>query len=163
VRATDVLDVLDALQARQLRVWIDGGWGVDALLEEQTRQHGDLDLVVEYEALPDVMVALAELGFVLIEDHSPVRAVLGAPDGRQVDLHPVTFDAEGTGWQRGAAPDGSDCPYPASGFGQGRILDRPVPCLTPDLQLEHHRGYEPRDQDHADMGRLAARFGLSWG
>jgi hypothetical protein len=36
-----------------------------------------------------------------------------------------------------------------------------VPCLTPELQLEHHGGYAPRDQDRMDMARLASRFGLS--
>jgi hypothetical protein len=46
----------------------------------------------------------------MAEDHAPVRVVLQASDGRPIDLHPVTFDEEGTGWQLGASPDGSDCP-----------------------------------------------------
>jgi lincosamide nucleotidyltransferase A/C/D/E len=161
VRAVDVLGVLDALQAKGLRVWLDGGWGVDALLGEETRGHEDLDLVVEFEALTDVMAALSALGFHLAQDNSPVRLVLRTPDGRQADLHPVTFAQDGTAWQRGASPDGSDCPYPAWGFGHGRILDRPVPCLTAELQLEHHRGYEPRERDRVDMAHLGRRFGLS--
>jgi lincosamide nucleotidyltransferase A/C/D/E len=140
---------------------VDGGWGVDALLGEQTRPHDDVDLVVELVALPAVLEALEGLGFSLAEDHSPVRIVVRAVDGRQVDLHPVTFDTEGTGWQIGASADGSDCPYPAGGFDQGRILDRTVPCLGPELQLEHHRGYEPRDRDRVDMANLAAHFNLS--
>ena len=161
MQAGEVLTVLSVLAARELRVWLDGGWGVDALLGEETRQHEDVDLVVELEALPDVFETLEPLGFHLAEDHSPVRVVLRTSDGRQVDLHPVTFAEDGTGWQRGASPDGSDCPYPAWGFGQGRILNHPVPCLTPELQLEHHSGYEPRNRDRADMSHLASRFGLS--
>jgi len=161
VRAGEVLSVLDALQAKGLRVWLDGGWGVDALLEEETRTHQDVDLVVELEALSDVMDTLGGLGFDLVEDDVPTRAVMRATDGRQVDPHPVSFATDGTGWQRGASPDGSDCAYPPSGFGQGRILDRVVPCLAPGLQLEHHRGYDPRDRDRADMAHLANRFGLS--
>jgi lincosamide nucleotidyltransferase A/C/D/E len=141
-------------------VWLDGGWGVDALLGEETRPHGDVDLVVELEALPEVLRTLERVGFAVAEDHAPVRVVLRASDGRQIDLHPVTFDDEGTGWQRGASPDGSDCPYPSSGFGHGHILGRRVGCLTAELQLDHHRGYEPRDRDLADMARLSARFPL---
>jgi lincosamide nucleotidyltransferase A/C/D/E len=87
--------------------------------------------------------------------------VLRTDDGRQADLHPVVFDDDGTGWQLGASPDGSDCPYPAAGFGHGRILGRSVPCLGPELQLEHHSGYPPRDRDRTDMAHLARRFDLS--
>ena len=35
-----------------LAFWIDGGWGVDALLGEQTRPHSDLDLAVKLDDLP---------------------------------------------------------------------------------------------------------------
>ena len=47
VQPDDVLRVIAALQAGNLRVWLDGGWGVDALLGEITRPHDDVDLVVE--------------------------------------------------------------------------------------------------------------------
>jgi lincosamide nucleotidyltransferase A/C/D/E len=157
----EVLSVLDVIFARGLRVWLDGGWGVDALLGEVTRHHEDVDLVVELEVISDVLESLETLGYSVTEDHSPVRVVLQSPDGRQVDLHPVTFDADGTGWQLGASSDGSDCPYPVWGFGHGQVLGREVPCLTPELQLEHHRGYEPRDRDRLDMARLESRFGLT--
>ena len=36
--------ILAALDARDAEVWVGGGWGVDALLGEQTREHSDLDL-----------------------------------------------------------------------------------------------------------------------
>ena len=156
----EVLQVIDALEEWDLQVWIDGGWGVDALLGEVTRTHDDVDLVVELGALGAVFECLSNLGFSVKESLSPVRVVLTSPDGRQVDLHPVTFDENGTGWQTRAAPDGSDCPYPAVGFTVGRIMDVPVPCLSAELQLEHHSGYIPRDRDREDMGRLASRFGL---
>ena len=156
----EVLEVISALQATNLQVWIDGGWGVDALLGEVTRPHDDVDLVVELRDLPGVFECLSDLGFSVAEDLSPVRVVLRSREGRQVDLHPVTFDADGTGWQVGASPDGSDCPYPADGFTVGRIMDEAVPCLSAELQLDHHGGYTPRDRDRKDMVRLAVRFGL---
>jgi lincosamide nucleotidyltransferase A/C/D/E len=107
------------------------------------------------------VAALDALSFGLAEDHLPTRAVLRTTDRRQVDLHPVTFAADGTGWQRGANPDGSDCPYPADGLGEGRILDQVVRCLTPALQLAHHRGYVLKERDVSDMQQLARRFGLA--
>jgi lincosamide nucleotidyltransferase A/C/D/E len=160
VEALEVLRILELLGTRRLRSWLDGGWGVDALLGRETRVHDDVDVVVERDAITDVLDALGSLGYRVAEDHAPTRVVLQASDDRQVDLHLVTFDTEGTAWQSAASPDGSDCPYPPSGFGQGRILDRVVPCLTPELQVEHHSGYKPRDRDRVDMANLAERFGL---
>jgi lincosamide nucleotidyltransferase A/C/D/E len=160
VNADDVLDVLRALQGSDLLVWLDGGWGVDALLGDETRLHDDVDIVVELDALVHVLMTLESLGFHLAEDHLPTRAVLRSCDGRQIDLHPVVFADDGAGWQRGGSPDGSDLAYSAEGFGYGPIRDRAVPCLTADLQLEHHRGYEPTDRDVGDMRRLADRFNL---
>lgn len=148
----DVLNVVGELQARSLRVWIDGG--------EVTRSHDDVDLVVERQTLPEVFECLSSLEFSVSDDLSPVRVVLRSPDGRQIDLHPVTFADDGTGWQVGASPDGSDCPYPPEGFAVGQILDRAVPCLSAELQLAHHSGYPPRGRDRRDMALLASRFGL---
>jgi hypothetical protein len=43
---TDVVEILGWLSAASVDVWLDGGWGVDALVGEQTREHNDLDLIV---------------------------------------------------------------------------------------------------------------------
>jgi lincosamide nucleotidyltransferase A/C/D/E len=160
VQPDEVLTIVADLKDAGLQVWIDGGWGVDALLGEVTRHHEDVDLVVELGSLGTVLECLSNLGFATTEDLWPVRMVLRSPAGRQVDLHPVTFDEDGTGWQIGASLDGTDCPYPAEGFTVGRIMDVVVPCLTAELQIEHHGGYRPRKRDREDMTRLAARFDL---
>jgi Aminoglycoside-2''-adenylyltransferase len=46
-KLADVLAVLDLAEESGVRLWVDGGWGADALLGEQTRKHGDLDVPVE--------------------------------------------------------------------------------------------------------------------
>jgi lincosamide nucleotidyltransferase A/C/D/E len=38
----DVVELLQRLEQHDVVVWLDGGWGVDALLGEQTRPHGDV-------------------------------------------------------------------------------------------------------------------------
>jgi lincosamide nucleotidyltransferase A/C/D/E len=160
VQAEDVLAILATLQREGLRAWVDGGWGVDALLGRQTRTHDDLDIVVVLDEVPAVQRSLAPRGFEVAEDYLPTRVVLRAPDGRQIDLHPVTFDVVGTGWQKNAGPDGGDCPYPADGFGSGTIGGKAIPCLTAALQVERHLGYEPKEKDRADMAALAEASGL---
>jgi len=159
VRAEDALAIVATLQAEGLQVWVDGGWGVDALLGCQTRTHDDLDIVVVRDEVPAIRRVLSPLGLELAEDYLPTRAVLRSPDGRQVDLHPIIFDGDGTGWQKNAGPDGSDCPYPAEGFGTGTIGGTVIPCLTAALQVEHHRGYEAKEKDRADMDALAEACG----
>jgi hypothetical protein len=52
--------------------------------------------------------------------------------------------------------------YPAEGFtGHGSILGRRVRCLTPEVQLLCHTGYEPHLTSFDDVWALARRFGLS--
>ena len=43
----DVINLLVKLQSLGIKIWIDGGWGVDALLGKQTRFHKDLDIVIQ--------------------------------------------------------------------------------------------------------------------
>lgn len=43
--ASDVAVVLDRLEDAKIEAWLEGGWGVDALLGKQTRTHDDLDLI----------------------------------------------------------------------------------------------------------------------
>ena len=55
--AEAVVGVLRALDEASIQVWLDGGWGVDALLGEQTREHGDLDVILNVEDLPRLAAA----------------------------------------------------------------------------------------------------------
>ena len=46
VRAEDVISIYQTLSPNSIQVWLTGGWGVDALLREETRPHKDLDIIV---------------------------------------------------------------------------------------------------------------------
>ena len=56
--ADDVSGFLAVMDVHGIRVWLDGGWAVDACLGSQTRPHGDVDIVIEER---DVTVAVAAL------------------------------------------------------------------------------------------------------
>jgi lincosamide nucleotidyltransferase A/C/D/E len=161
VTGADVILIVDCLERAGIRFWLDGGWGVDALLGEETRSHGDLDAVVELERADDVVTHLAVLGFRLNEDARPTRFVLADDGGRNIDFHPIVFDDDGNGRQIGAGPNGGDAIYPADGLlGRGTIEGRAVACLTPELLVLHHTGYEPQEKDRHNVQRLCERFGL---
>src|SRR4051812_11651421 len=96
--AAEVLRVLRTLERAGCRVWLAGGWGVDALAGRQTRPHRDVDLAHDAGGEAAALAALAGLGYAVETDWRPVRAELVAGDEeRRVDLHPVEFDSRGNG------------------------------------------------------------------
>ena len=56
--SVDVLDFYRTMFAMGVEVWIDGGWGVDALLGEQTRFHKDLDIAIQERHVPLLLEVL---------------------------------------------------------------------------------------------------------
>jgi lincosamide nucleotidyltransferase A/C/D/E len=132
--ARSLLEVVDRLEHDGIDVWVDGGWGVDALLGRETRGHDDLDLVAELRHSDRIIELLAELGYELVDGAPPVSFVLVDDIGRQVDVHPVTFAADGGGGYR--MRDGGTWVSPAQGFaGMGSVDGRAVRCLTPEVQV----------------------------
>jgi lincosamide nucleotidyltransferase A/C/D/E len=158
--AADVLEVIRTLQDRAITVWLsDGGWGVDALLGEQTRPHNDVDVIVSLDDVPALRDALAAQGFRLTEGQPPLCFVLGGDNGHMVDVHPVAFDEHGNG--RYTMRDDQVWVYPAAGFASTGVIDgQPVHCLTAEVQVLCHSGYELREVDFHDMEALHRRFGV---
>ncbi len=158
--AQDVVDIMTQLESMSVAAWLDGGWGVDALLGEQTREHDDLDLVIALDQSSAAQEALAAPGFTIAEDERPTRFVMRDTRGRQVDFHTVVFDAEGGGVQR--LQGGSSFRYPPEGFGcSGRVGGRTFRCLTAEVQVRCHCGYEPDENDRHDVLLLCRRFGIA--
>ena len=151
--ADEVLAVLAALEAAGCRAWVDGGWGVDALAGRQTRPHRDLDLALDADRLDTALSTLGALGYTVQTDWLPTRVELHRPGRGRVDLHPLAFDAGGDGLQTG--PDGETYRYPRDGFVAGRIAGAVVGCLSREVQIAFHSGYELRDVDHHDLAVLA--------
>ncbi len=157
--APSLLEVMDLLEGQGIDVWLDGGWGVDALLGRETRKHDDLDLVAELRESDRIIALLHGLGYELVAGGPPKSYAMVDPLGRQVDVHPVTFDAEGGGVYQ--MDDGNEWVYPAEGFsGRGSVNGRPVRCLSPEVQVLVHAGYELTDKDYRELYLLRERFGV---
>jgi lincosamide nucleotidyltransferase A/C/D/E len=158
VSEADVLEVLGWVADLGVDAWLDGGWGVDALVGRQTRSHGDLDLVIEARHEHAFVERLREHGFA----HVPMwyttdaHTVWRDAGGRTVDLHLIVIDGNGDG---GYGDEGC---YPASGLaGTGAVGGTAVRCLSPEIQVEFHRGYEIRPQDRHDVGLLCEKFRIA--
>jgi lincosamide nucleotidyltransferase A/C/D/E len=155
-----LLKVLQLIESAGVMVWLDGGWGVDALLRAQTRAHKDVDIIVPVPDVPKLREVLATAGFAIREGMPPSSFVLVDSQGLEVDVHAVRFDDRGNGIYR--MQNGEDWVYPAEGFsGRGVIGGETVKCLSPSAQvLCHAHGYQPVEKDFRDMELLAAQFDI---
>jgi lincosamide nucleotidyltransferase A/C/D/E len=156
----DVVEVLDWLGEGEVPVWLDGGWGVDALIGEQTREHNDLDVIVQDDHVSRLFDVLHEHGF------RPSPGVQGGvvlrdERGRVVDVHPVRFDDRANGHLE--SEDLGPFEHPAAAFAAaGNIACRRVACLSAEAQMTNHAwGDAPRDTDFHDMRLLNARLGTA--
>lgn len=155
-----LVELLDCFDAAGIAVWLDGGWGVDALLKEQTRKHKDVDVIPQVSDVLLLREVLSKRGFSFKEGKPPDSLVLADGEGLEVDVHAVRFDEAGSGVYR--MQDGGDWIFPAESFeGRGRVDGRGVRCLSPKAQvLCHAQGYLPVEKDLCDMERLHERFGV---
>ena len=151
------LDLFDELG---LKVWIDGGWGVDALLGECTREHQDLDIMISWEDSAILTEALFAHGFVDIhtDDRKDRNFVMGHSLHGRIDFHVFEL-TEGGGAIYG--PGEIDWVITESELDAvGIIGGREVRCLSADYQVRSHTGYPLQDTDFADMRALQKKFGV---
>ena len=153
--AEDVVMLIKLFDQNQIAMILDGGWGVDALLGEQTRTHADLDIVIAYDDVPRLRKLLEANGYVDVPrlDTRPVNFVMGDELGHLVDIHTYTLD------HLNHPEQGLD--YPLESFnGVGSILGYTVRCIDLENLVKFHSGYTLDENDFHDVKALCERFGL---
>jgi lincosamide nucleotidyltransferase A/C/D/E len=182
VKAEDVLELYTLLLEHGLQIWIDGGWGIDALVGRQTRPHKDLDAIVAFDDLPTLTTVLRRRSFVLKEIWSENRWLrhdghvhligTGEPGGevatafvlkdalgREIDIHVLHIDEHGfptPAWNCSVSFS------PDALTGHGSIAGSPVHCLSAAMHMRTHTGYQLQDKDVQDLRRLHERFGIDY-
>lgn len=159
--SADVVDFYKAASNAGVEIWIDGGWGVDALLGEQTRPHSDLDIVIRETDIPVLRQLLQSRGYreIKLEIARPWNFVLGDENGREIDVHAIVFDEKGNGIY---GPRENGEMYPAASLtGTGQIEGYTVRCISPEWVVKFHSGYELRDKDFRDVSALCKKFGIT--
>ena len=173
VRAKDAICIYQRPSDNGIQVWLSGGWGIDALLGEQSRPHKDLDVFVLLDDVVRIRELLGRDGYALkelwsenrwaIDAHGVETAtafVLQDSEGREFDAHAMRLDDQGNGvaaWE-------------AEGFilrrqdlaGEGTISGIAVRCLSPEMQMLCHTGYELPDEQLRDLERLHEKFGVDY-
>ena len=154
--AEDVVGLLDRLDG--IEVCPTGVVRRRVARRADARARAYLDLVAACSDAPLLSRLLGRDGYEVAKGQLPTCVVLLDPAGRQVDVHPVEFDDAGDGIYR--MEDGRDWAYLARGFaGKGRVLGREVRCLTPEVQVLCHAGYELAETDHHDLAVLRTASG----
>ena len=173
VHAEDVISIYQRLLADGIQVWLTGGWGIDALLREQTRPHKDLDVIMLVDDVVRMRELLGRDGYGLKELWSENRWVVDArgaetatalvlqdSEGREIDAHAMRLDDRGNGfpaWEaEGLVFDRQDL------AGEGMIAGLAVRCLAPEMQMLRHTGYELPDVQLRDLELLHERFGFEY-
>jgi lincosamide nucleotidyltransferase A/C/D/E len=155
------VELTGALRAGGVDVCIGGGWGVDALLGEQTRQHSDLDLWAEAPSVEGLFRVLVDHGVDRVHPwpgDRPWNFVLHDGRTRRVDLHLYEIIEDGS-VQYGSVLEPFSLPAMALEH-RGTIGGMAVRCEHPSWALSFHTGYPPRSSDRHDVARLCGRFSL---
>jgi lincosamide nucleotidyltransferase A/C/D/E len=163
VTAEDASKLYELLRRANIRCWVMGGWGVDALVGSQTRAHHDLDVLVLADDLRSLRQLFDERGFAIMHvweaenrpldvdgDTWPTAFVAADNDGIELDVHVV-------GLRNGVVVPLCNVPWrfdPGGLDGRGMISGRPIACLAARTQLVMHDGYELPEAHKRDLELL---------
>ncbi|MBM6839472.1 lincosamide nucleotidyltransferase Lnu(P), partial [Clostridium saudiense] len=129
-----------------IEIWLDGGWGVDALLGKETRQHNDIDLFVEEKNYNKFIEIIKNKGFneIVVEYTSEVHTIWSDNKLRIIDLHMFKDNCDGTICYEGEV-------FQKNIFdGVGKIGNIMVSCINAKNQVLFHLGYEFGESDIHD-------------
>lgn len=156
IRECDAVELLTRAEERGIELRLDGGWGVDALLGRQTREHDDIDLFVDRRCEADFAALLTRMGFrpTAASFTTDAHVLWQDEHNRKVDLHLYERCDDGCYLFEGER-------YPADVFSAtGHIQGHAVRCIPPREQVLFHQGYDFDDGDVHDVMLLCRHFGL---
>lgn len=125
----DVMDFYVQMKERDIKIWIDGGWSVDALLGKESRLHRDLDIAIQWRDVPVLREVLAAQGYEQVREDNQWNFVLADDKGHEIDVHAFIYDSQGN------VTEG--IMYPAESLtGTGTINGHTVRCISPKYMVE---------------------------
>lgn len=150
----EVAALYSQLEDMRIKIWLDGGWGVDALLGKQTRAHKDLDIAINQKDVPQFMAFIATQGYTEVRRDSDYNIVMRDGLGREIDFHAfITDDA-------GSITGG--VVYPNESLtGTGTIGGHSVRCIAPEYMVKFHTGYELTEKDYKDVLAVCTKFNIA--
>lgn len=158
MEAQDVLNVLKVLEDGGVVPTLDGGWGVEALLGAQYRDHNGLELVIDLRDVRPALEALGDAGFSVVDNVGEDELRLDDGDDHVIDLRGLHTDGVGNRWRSDHTPAEDPPDIPIEYHTYGWIGGTQVPCLSPEYQAMRHIGRELSEDEAGDVVRLGERF-----
>ena len=141
---------------------------MDTLLGRQSRAHHDVDIVVDdYEReVKRAIEALAPSGYRLVAYHEqrawmPKLSVLEDGAGNRVELVSLDWDKLARDLGPPGAIGTARKVFEDQVFAEGTVGGRRVPCLSAQVQLLYHIGFELSPDMERDMVLLRDELGAS--
>lgn len=157
VKKSDAVEIISLFRSQGMQLYLDGGWGVDALVGFESRAHNDIDIFIEKQVSEHAIKLLKDNGYyeTVMEYTTSDHSVWQDDNARIIDLHifsrndndDIIFEGE---------------TFPKEVFsGKGRIGNLEVDCITPEWQVIFHSGYQLDENDAKDVLLLCDRFNLA--
>jgi lincosamide nucleotidyltransferase A/C/D/E len=156
-------ELYERLCRGNIRCWIMGGWGVDALVGSHTREHHDLDVLVLADDVRDLRRLFNDGGFVIMHvwvvenrwldvdgETWPTAFVAADETGIELDVHVVDM-------REGVVVPLCNVPWrfdTESLDGRGLISGRPIACVSARTQVAMHDGYDLPEPHRRDLELL---------
>jgi lincosamide nucleotidyltransferase A/C/D/E len=174
VTPDDVIHLYRVLESHSIQIWLTGGWGIDALLGENTRSHKDLDILMLVEDVKRLNDLLAKDGYSLKEYWSENQFTVDAGGnmiatgyvlhdtaGHELDVHAFRFDLHGNGIPAWEVEEGFVL-TPPDLSGVGIINTTQVRCQSAQHQMLCHTGYAIPPHQWPDLEALHEKLGVEF-
>lgn len=145
----DLLSIVSIFEDAQIKYWIDGGWCVDILAGEQTREHRDIDINFDANRTDELLLILEGYGYAIDTDQRPTRIELYSDKYGYLDIHPFVLGADGSAKQ--ADLEGGWYEFDKDFFGSAVFEGREISCISLKGQIVFHEYYAERDKDKHDI------------
>jgi len=160
MKATDVAEIYTNLEKNGIDAWIDGGWGIDALIGVQMRSHGDLDIVIQEKDIERIKELLSSYGYEVLkrDDLEYNYFHMADNNGHEVDITAVHFDDNGDGIFGEAKNNEMN---PRDSFkGIGCINGQKVKCISTEYAIKFRLDHEIAKHDAEDVVALCNKFNI---
>lgn len=153
-----VVKFYQELEKLNIDAWIDGGWGIDALIGMQTRPHGDLDIIIQEKDVSQIKQLLKSWGYKVLERDDLAYNYFHMADksDHEIDITAIQFDEKGDGIFGSAENNEMN---PRNSFdGLGIIGDYKVKCISVEYAIKFRLDHEIAAHDAEDVRALCQKF-----
>ena len=157
-----IRELFSQCERRNVRFWLFGGWGIDALLGGVTRDHSDIDILVNAGSAEGLRSALQEMGGEVCDNGTGWRY---EKNEIGIDIGFLLTHADGTVVSDTDHDDSNVYPWPPGSFPEqcnGLLPGLSCRAVSWEAQYTAKAGYRnafpdttPRGKDEADLETIA--------